>query len=123
MKTPITFWPRKIYRGKPGYSAAHFAALDGAPEDPLSVAERIQNTFDSEAIQAQVAARLAEGERPSSIAMWQSREQQTRSANSWEALCQSFDLVIETLERAPNAHLPGWKRLIREAKRARKASQ
>lgn len=111
--TPIEAWPPKRFKGKPGYSARHFATLAGAPEDPLRVAERIA------ADRALETAR-SEGISPADSGAFCERVNRLRE-ESWARLCTSFDAVVSTLEAAPQT--PVIKRLVREAKRAQRKAE
>lgn len=117
VRTPIEAWPTVTHGGRPGYSAHHFAMLAGGQDDPLRTASRILCATLSTALATEAAERLASGhEDPSSVMNWLSNEQTKRNADAWYRLCQSFDLVISTLESAPK--LPGVRKMLREAKRA-----
>lgn len=118
MKTPIEVWPTRVFRGRAGYSAGHFAMLAGGAEDPLRVAERIAARSDSEAVRAETATRLAAGEDPTAVMDWQSRKLSEVSQARWMHLQVSFDAVIAALESAPQT--PVMKALVRQAKTARK---
>jgi hypothetical protein len=116
--TPITAWPPRKLSGKPGFSSGHFAALAGAEEDPLRVAERIAARRDGERIGEEARARLERGDDFGDVRDWQSREMTDAGARRWEALCASFDEVIKVLESVEQT--PAIRRLVREAKRAQR---
>jgi hypothetical protein len=118
-RTPIEAWPPIKYRGKPGYSAKYYAAMAGAPEDPLRVADRIAARRVGETVSEEAKARIAAGEDFSAVLEWQSRELTSRREAEWRRLCGSFDAVIAELESSPLAKTSaGIKRIISQAKRA-----
>lgn len=114
--TPITVWPPRKFSGKPGYSAAHFAALAGGQDDPLRVAARIADRGITESIGAETVARLERGDDPGEVLDWQSRELTAAKFKRWDELCASFDEVIKVL--ASVEQTPLMRRLVREAKAA-----
>lgn len=114
---PIDAWPPTVHRGSPGYSARHYRALAGAPEDPLRVAERLQAHRDASRITGEARARLDSGEPLEATLDWQTRTLNEASEARWVALCASFDLVISSLESALPM-TPAIRRLITQARRA-----
>jgi hypothetical protein len=101
-RTPIQAWPLPVYRGRPGYSARHFAALNAGNENsPLQVAERIARRADGERILAEAQAKRAAGEDFDAVLDWQSRQLSEASQVTWRRLCESFDFVIATLQSVP----------------------
>ena len=121
--TPIDAWPLIKHTGKRGYSARHFALLAGTRENPLHVSERFAVRWACDEI-SEAAQVKAEREGYSAALDWQSKEQTRVSGEIWSRLCSSFELVVDTLEKAyeaePSATL---KALIREAKRAELAAR
>lgn len=119
--TPIQAWPRQQHRGRPGYSAAHFAAVSPQADTPLSVALTIENRQYRERVAAEVERRREAGEGYEEILAWQS--EQFSFAKGQERLAAvegSFERVIELLESVPQ--YPAFKALVRWAKREQRRS-
>lgn len=114
-KRPIELWPPPARRGRPGYSARHFAALAGTPNDPLRVAERCASRAIAEAIAAEMPAKMEELGASAALD-WQRHELIGRQASMWAALCESLELVITVLE--VERQTPDMKAVLREARRA-----
>jgi hypothetical protein len=115
IRRPIDAWPAKRFSGRPGYSAKYFAAMAGAPTDPLRVAERIASRRIGDEVSAEARAKLAGGDF-SEVLSWQGRELTARCEAAWSSLCESFDCVSATLKSVPaTAEI---KRLLREVTRA-----
>lgn len=115
MKRPIDVWPPVRRRGSPGYSAAHYAAVSPAADDPLRVAERILARADAAEVAAETRRKLEAGEPFEAICTWQSDTLSARATARWERLCNSLPDVIAALESAPTT--PGMKALLRDARR------
>jgi hypothetical protein len=113
--TPIEAYPPKRYRGKPGYSAKYFAAMDGAPEDPLRVASRFQERAIGDQVLSEARLRLADGESFEAVLAWQGRTLTDRQQAAWEDLCRSWDELLGVLEVHQSE--PGIARIYRQAKR------
>lgn len=116
-RRPIEAWPPTVHSGSPGYSARHYRAMAGAPEDPLRVAERLQAAADASRISGEARARLGSGETLEAVLDWQTRALTDASQARWPALCASFELVIATLGSA-RPMTPAIRRLIAQARRA-----
>ena len=116
--TPLQAWPTRKFRGSPGCSARHYAALAGAPDDPLRVAERIASRADRERIHAEFKRKLAAGEDFEAALEWQHDEIGRVSQETWARLCASFDDVIAALESVPQT--PGMKTLVKQVKTAKR---
>jgi hypothetical protein len=114
--TPIEVWPAIKHTGRPGYSRRHFAALAGAPEDLLRVAERIGAALDAVVVADYAKNKLSAGEDVSAVLDWQTRALTRMADERWARLCASFGAVITTLESAPQT--PAIKALVRQAKQA-----
>jgi len=119
MTTPLQAWPTRRFRGRPGYSSRHFAALGGAPDDPLSVAARIVTRAEDALIAEQAQAKIAAGEDIGQVMDWQTAKMSVASQAAWARLCASFDAVIDALESAPGTN--AIRRLLREARLAKEA--
>jgi len=124
MKTPLEAWPTVRRQGRSGYSARHFAALAGAAEDPLRVAERLAASAIGEDVQTEARARLAAGSLTVGIVGgWIADEVTRRRASSWSALSLSFDQVIAVLEHeVARRPTPAMRSLLRQARAAQRAS-
>lgn len=114
-RRPIDLWPPPKRRGRPGYSARHFASLAGAPNDPLRVAERCASRAIAEAVRAEMPAKIAELGTSAALD-WQRTELVGRQASMWAMLCESLELVITVLEA--ERQTPDMKAVLREARRA-----
>ncbi len=119
--TPLDVWPIAKHRGRPGYSAGHFAALAGTQDSPLLVAERIADRIDADRIYAAAKLRLAHGDEMGEVMDWQTQEVNRLKWERWGELCTSFDAVIEMLEHSK--HMPGIKPMLAAAKRAKQRYQ
>lgn len=120
MKTPIDVWPARRFRGRPGYSAAHFSALAGEPNDPLTVATRIATRCAADVIAEQTQKRFKAGESWSVVTEWQSSALTQSAAEVYERLKGSFDAVIEVLSASNRA---GIRALARQVRRAQKEAE
>jgi hypothetical protein len=116
MATPIQTWPTITHRGRPGYSRKYFAAMAGAQDDPLRIAERIAHRRIGEEVNAAASARVANGHAWSTVIEWQTREISRRVEAKWQELCGSFEAVLAELKTAPPT--PAMKRAIAQCKRA-----
>ncbi len=120
--SPAQAWPRQQHRGRPGYSARHFAAVSPAADTPLSVALTIEDRQYRERIKDETAHRLAAGERAVDVFTWQGEQFTAAKAEErYAAVASSFARVIELLEST--TQYPAIKALVRQAKRASKTAK
>lgn len=118
-RTPLEAWPRQQRRGRPGYSARHFAAVSPPADTPLSVAHTLADRARRAAVADETERRLKDGEDPAAVMAWQS--EQFSAAKAMERCAEldgSFERVIALLEAAPQ--FPAMKALVRQAKRAQR---